>query len=189
MNQFFDWKWVLPIDQGKKCFGIFCQFGVRIKPSCDYTVTAGLKLMGPSYLFWPQIGKNSETFFALVNRKDPFSIKNLVHFSIYRSIRDRKFNVTDKIPELISLRTTLVQMLWSSYVISHHFLSLINLMPRFTGADAWRYQTAKEIGGSMYWGKVVTCLSWLSWLWLWLSSLWSWLSWLWLWSSWWLYIC
>lgn len=25
---------------------------------------------------------------------------------------------------------------------------------RFTGADAWRYQTAKEIGGSMYWGKV-----------------------------------
>ena len=50
MNQFFDWKWVLPIDQGKKCFGIFCQFGVRIKPSCDYTVTAGLKLMSPSYL-------------------------------------------------------------------------------------------------------------------------------------------
>jgi len=25
---------------------------------------------------------------------------------------------------------------------------------RFTDADAWRYQTAKEIDGSMYWGKV-----------------------------------
>ena len=48
MNQIFDWKWVLPIDQGKKCFGNFCLFGVRIKPSCDYTVTAGLKLMCPS---------------------------------------------------------------------------------------------------------------------------------------------
>ena len=48
MNQIFDWKWVLPIDQNKKCFGNFCLFGVRIKPSCDYTVTAGLKLMCPS---------------------------------------------------------------------------------------------------------------------------------------------
>ena len=48
----------------------------------------------------------------MVNRKDQFSIKNLVHFSLYRSIRDRKFNGTDKIPELISLRTTLSLTDW-----------------------------------------------------------------------------
>ena len=29
---------------------------------------------------------------ALVNRKDPFSIKNLVQYGLYRSIRDKKFN-------------------------------------------------------------------------------------------------
>ena len=36
----------------------------------------------------------------------------------------------------------------------NHWLSFLYLSLRFTGADAWRYQTAKEIGGSMYWGKV-----------------------------------
>ena len=47
----------------------------------------------------------------MVNRKDPFSIKNLVHYSLYWYIRARKFNGTDKIPELISPRTTLVRRL------------------------------------------------------------------------------
>ena len=42
--------------------------------------------------------------------------------------------------------------IWSSSSLLHH------LPPRFTGADAWRYQTAKEIGGCMYWGKVMTIL-------------------------------
>ena len=27
---------------------------------------------------------------------------------------------------------------------------------RFTGADAWRYQSPKELGGSDYWGKIAT---------------------------------
>ena len=48
---------------------------------------------------------------ALVNRKDPFSIKNLVQHGLYRSIRDRKFNGSVKIPKLISLRTTLLRVL------------------------------------------------------------------------------
>ena len=50
----------------------------------------------------------------MVNRKDPFSIKKLVHYSLYRSIRDRKFNGYDKIPELISLRTTLESLLMAN---------------------------------------------------------------------------
>ena len=44
------------------------------------------------------------------------SIKKLVHYSLYRSIRDRKFNATDKIPELISPRTTLVHILRRSAI-------------------------------------------------------------------------
>ena len=47
----------------------------------------------------------------MVNRKDSFSIKKLVNYSLYRSIRDRKFDGTDRIPELISLRTTLVHII------------------------------------------------------------------------------
>ena len=74
----------------------------------------------PFPLSWLQIDKKFQNFFALINKKDPFSMENLVHYSLYRSIRDRKFNVTDKIPELISLRTTLGTILVHHQKYHHH---------------------------------------------------------------------
>ena len=87
----------------RKMIRIWCPrwWAHQFESSCNGVVTRGLYSD-------PKLTKNSKTFFALVNRKDPFSIKNLVHYSLYWYIRARKFNGTDKIPELISPRTTLV---------------------------------------------------------------------------------
>ena len=38
------------IDPGKKKWIFFVNIGVRIEPLCDRTITAGLKLMCPSFL-------------------------------------------------------------------------------------------------------------------------------------------
>ena len=48
---------------------------------------------------------------ALVNRKDAFSIRNSVKYDLFRSIGGRKFNGSNKIPKLISPRTTPVYLL------------------------------------------------------------------------------